>query len=106
MIMSDNRKYQIIISDRAKRMLAEHIRFLAKVNPESARKKKQQIIGELRSLSVFPQRFPFFEDSFIPHNKYHKMYIENRYLVLYQIKDNTVVVDYILDCRKDYNWLL
>ena len=28
------------------------------------------------------------------------------YLVLYQIQDDTVYVDYILDCRKDCSWLI
>lgn len=28
------------------------------------------------------------------------------YLVLYQIQDSTVYVEYILDCRKDYSWLI
>lgn len=104
--MAERKKYRVIISDRAKRMLGEHIRFLAKVGPDAARQKKQQFITELRSLSVFPQRFPFFEEEFIPRNKYHKMYIERWYLVLYQISDDTVYVEYILDCRKEYNWLL
>jgi len=53
-----------------------------------------------------PQRFPFFEDNYIPQNKYHKMFIKNWYLILYQIQDDTVFVDYILDCRKDYSWLI
>ena len=52
------------------------------------------------------QRFPFFEEPYIPPNKYHKMFVEKWYLVLYQIKDDTVYVDYILDCRKDYSWLI
>ena len=60
----------------------------------------------LRSLSEMPQRFPFFEDNYIPPNKYHKMFIKNWYLILYQIQDDTVFVDYILDCRKDYSWLI
>lgn len=35
-----------------------------------------------------------------------KMFIEKWYLILYQIQDDTVYVDYILDCRKDYSWLI
>lgn len=104
--MTENKKFRVIVSDRAKRMLGEHIRFLSKVSPDAARKKKQQFVTELRSLSDFPQRFPFFEEEFIPRNKYHKMYIDRWYLVLYQIQDDTVYVDYILDCRKEYSWLL
>ena len=61
---------------------------------------------EIRSLQTMPQRFPFFNEDYIPANKYHKLYVENWYLVLYQIKDDTVYVDWILDCRQDYSWLL
>ena len=53
-----------------------------------------------------PHCYPFFEAEFMPANKYHKMFVENWYLILYQIQDDTVYVDYILDCRKDYGWLL
>lgn len=34
------------------------------------------------------------------------MYVPKWYLVLYQIKDDTIFVDHILDCRKDYDWLI
>lgn len=104
--MGDNRQYRVIVSDRAKRMLGEHIRFLAKVSPDAARKKKQQIMTELRSLSHWPQRFPFFDADYIPANKYHKMFVDRWYLVLYQVRDDTVYVDYILDCRTEYSWLV
>ena len=52
-----------------------------------------------------PERFPYLDEPYILPNKYHKMFIENWYLVLFQIKDKTVFMDYILDCRKDYSWL-
>ena len=98
--------YKVIISDRALRMLGSHIKFLARVNKKTASEKKQQIMRELRSLSSMPQRFPFFQEDYIPPNKYHKMFIDNWYLVLYQIKDDAVYVDYILDCRQEYSWLI
>ena len=104
--MNQNRKYKVIVSDRAKRMLGEHIRFMAQVNKEAAAAKKKEIMTALRSLSRLPQRFPFFEELYIPPNKYHRMFIEKWYLVLYQIQDDTVYIDYILDCRKDYSWLI
>ena len=106
MTMSDNRKYHVIISDRAKRMLGEHLRFIAKVSQTAAAEKKKQIMDALRSLTEMPQRFPFFEEMYITKNLHHKMYIDKWYIVLFQIKDDTVEVDYILDCRKDYDWLI
>ena len=103
--MSD-KKYKVIVSDRAKRMLGTHIRFMAQVNKDAAKTKKQELIEAMRSLERMSQRFPFFEEAYIPTNKYHKMFVSKWYLVLYQIQDDTVYVDYILDCRKDYSWLI
>ena len=101
-----DKKYKVIVSDRAKRMMGTHIRFLAQVNKAAAAAKTKEIIEAMRSLAHMPQRFPFFEEEYIHPNKYHKMFIPKWYLVLYQIKDDTVYVDYILDCRKDYSWLI
>lgn len=104
--MAESKKYKVIVSDRAKRMLGMHIRFMAQVNKEAAAAKKKEIMASMRALSQMPQRFPFFEELYITPNKYHKMFIEKWYLVLYQIMDDTVYVEYILDCRKDYSWLI
>lgn len=104
--MAESKKYKVIVSDRAKRMLGTHIRFMAQVNKGAAVTKKKEIMTAMRSLSQMPHRFPFFEELYITPNKYHKMFIEKWYLVLYQIQDDTVYVDYILDCRKDYSWLI
>ena len=104
--MTSKNQYKVIISDRAKRMLGTHIRFMAQVDKQAAAAKKKEIMTELRSLCQMPQRFPFFEEPYIAPNKYHKIFIETWYLVLYQIQDDTVYVEYILDCRKDYRWLI
>ena len=52
------------------------------------------------------KKYPFFNEPYIPQNKYHKMFVETGYIVLYQILDDKVYVDYILDCRQDYGWLI
>lgn len=104
--MADNKTYKVIVSDRAKQMLGIHIRFMAQVNKDATRDKKKEIVTALRSLLKMPQRFPFFEEMYISPNKYHKMFVEKWYLILYQIQDDTVYVDYILDCRRDYSWLV
>ena len=104
--MKNKPKYKVIISDRARQMLASHILFLAQKNPASARRKKNELIDAIRSLSTMPERFPFLNTQFIPANKYHKMYVEKWYLIIYQIKEQTVYVDYIIDCRQDYDWLV
>ena len=99
-------RYKVIISDKAREMLGMHIRFLAQVNKKAATELKNRLVDEIRSLEEMPQRYPFFNEIYMPANKYHKMYVKNCYLVLYQIKDDTVFVDWIVDCRQDYQWLL
>ena len=102
----ENEKYTVIVSDRAKHMLGMHIRFMTQINKPAAAKIKEEIMNAMRSLQNMPYRFPFFNEPYIPVNKYHKMYVPKWYLILYQIQDNTVYVDYILDCREDYSWLI
>ena len=87
---------QIIITDGIiDRKVMKHLRYSV-----------DELMEAMRSLERMPQRFPFFEEAYMPTNKYHKMFVAKWYLVLYQIQDDTVYVDYILDCRKDYSWLI
>lgn len=79
---------------------------LAQVNRKAAVELKKRFLEEFRSLESLPQRYLFFNTDFIPPNKYHKLYVQNWFLVLYQIKDDTVYIDWIVDCRQDYPWLL
>ena len=43
--MAEIKHYQVIVSNKAKRMLAAHIRFLAQVGPKAAAAKKQEIMA-------------------------------------------------------------
>lgn len=104
--MEKKPRYKIIVSDRARQMLATHVRFLAEKSPDAARKTKNELLYAIRSLAQMPERYPFLEVEFIPSNKYHKMFVEKWYLVLYQIQDEIVYVDFIVDCRQDYRWLV
>ena len=53
--MADSKRYKVIVSDRAKRMLGTHIRFMAQVNKQAAAAKKEEIMTAMRSaaFSVF-----------------------------------------------------
>jgi len=104
--MEVNPEYKVIVSDRDRQILAGHVCFLAQKNPFAARRVKNNLMDTIRSLYQMPERFPFLDSEFIPPNKYHKMFVEKWYLILYQIKDQTVYVDYIVDCRQDYRWLV
>ena len=84
------------VADRAKTMLGAHAKFLALKSTVAARGMKEKVLAAIRSLSNMPERCPFFDSEFVPRNKYHKIIADNRYLILYQIKDMVVFVDYII----------
>lgn len=52
-------KYTVIVSDRAKQMLGQHIRFLSQINRKAAMELKNRFLKEFRSLGSRPQRYPF-----------------------------------------------
>lgn len=104
--MGKTPRFNVIVSERARQMLGVHMRFLANVSPAAAQKAKADILKAIRSLAVMPGRFSFLNDEHIPSNKYHGMFVGKWYLILYQIKDKTVQVSYIVDCRQDYGWLV
>lgn len=98
-------KYKVFVSEQAIRMLKLNIAFIAEVNVEASSKLKKAIMDGIRSLEYMPKRYPFFNEEYMLPNKYRKMVINKYYFILYQIQDDVVNVDYILDCRKDFKWL-
>ena len=93
--MTDKKTYSVIVSDRAKRMLGTHLRFLAQVNRQAATTKKKELLSAMRSLSQMPHRFPFFQEAYIPPNKYHKMFIQNWYLIPQHLADTEAEREYL-----------
>ena len=102
---SATKRYHEIISERAAEMLMQHVRFLAQVSPRAADKLRADLVEAAESLQEFPERGSWLSDPLLPAYKYRKLLLDRRYLLIYQIKDDTVYIDYILDCRQDYRWL-
>ena len=104
--MVQNKLYKVKISEEAQRGLGRIVSFIALNSIQAARLLKKDLVAEISSLKLLPERTPFLEGEFIPFNKYHKLVVGRSYLVIYQIKDDTVWVDYVIDCRQDYQWLI
>ena len=104
--MVPNKLYKVKISEEAQRGLGRIVSFIALNIIQAARLLKKDLVAEISSLKLLPERTPFLEGEFIPFNKYHKLVVRRNYLVIYQIKDDTVLVDYVIDCRQDYQWLI
>jgi len=104
--MSEEQKFEVIISDAALAMLDSHVEFLARVSEKAATNLMEEILSDIESLSEHPQRFPVFENQFIADNRYHKMLSARRYLVIYEVNNANVFVDHIVDCRQNFEWLI
>ena len=102
----EDRKYIVIISERASEMLVSHARFLAQASEQAAQNLIEEFKASAKSLEGLPERNPRLDVPAMPINKYRKLLIGKQYLLIYQIKGNVVYVDYFIDCRQDYEWLL
>lgn len=87
-------KFQIIVSPKAMQMLVTHAGFLAQVNETAALRLTEAFEDTARSLEEMPQRFPWFSGAFIPPHKYRFALFEKRYMLLYQVTEDTVYIDY------------
>ena len=76
--MPEHESYQVVISKRAAQQLVEHAAFMALLDEKLAHKLE----------------------------KYRKLIFDKCHILLYQIKGQVVYVEYVIDGRQDYQWLL
>ncbi len=100
------KKYSVYLSPTAERMELQHIRFLGQASKKAAVELRNRFVEVFSSLEEMPKRYPFLDEEDFPQNKYRKLFVANWFLVLYEVVEDRVVIDYILDCRQDYRWLL
>ncbi len=103
---SENKRYDVVIADEASQMLLSHARFLAQISESAALRLIEAFQEKAKSLKEFPERNPWLTDPLIPAEKYRKLLLEKRYLLVYRIIERTVYVDAVVDTRQDYGWLL
>lgn len=104
--MENRNKYKVIVSERAMQMLISHAAFLAQVNPQAAEKLTEEFQRAANPLETMPQRCTWLSGEYIPKNAYRFILFEKRYMLIFQIADDVVYADYVIDCRQDYSWLI
>ena len=104
--MEPANKYRVIVSEQAMRMLVSHAAFLAQVSPKAAEQLAASFEASANSLETMQKRCPWLSGAYIPRNTYRFLVFEKRYLLIFQIRDETVYADYVVDCRQDYEWLI
>lgn len=104
--MGQQNRFRVIVSERATQMLIFHAAFLAQASPEAAERLTVEFRKTANSLEMMPQRCPWLAGDYIPKNAYRFILFEKRYMLIFQIMDEAVYVDYVVDCRQDYGWLI
>lgn len=104
--MDNSEFFSVVISEKANKMLVSHAAFLAKVSTQAAEKLVSDFQQTALSLQQLPNRCPWFSEINIPMHQYRYIIFNKRYMLVYQIINKTVYVDYCIDCRQDYGWLL
>lgn len=104
--MEQQNKHRMIVSERATQMLVSNAAFLAQVSPEAAERLTAEFEKAANSLERMPQRCPWLTGEYIPRNAYRFILFEKRYMIIFQIVDDIVYADYVVDCRQDYSWLI
>lgn len=97
---------KIIIASKAQSDLSECVGFVLNVSKESAYTLANDIFSSIESLKTFPERNPIFE---MPNSfpfTIRKFVINKRYIALYAIEDNAVVMYRILDSRRKFDYLI
>ena len=104
--MEQENKYHVIVSEQATQMLVSHAAFLAQVSPEASLRLTAAFEKAAHSLELMPHRCPWLTGENIPRNAYRFLLFEKRYMIIFQIVDNIVYADYVVDCRQDHSWLI
>lgn len=101
-----SKRYNVLVSPRAYTLLSENVSFLANINEKAARALVAEFSRIAKSLSENPERCPYIADDHLPHSKYRKLLFYKRYLALFQIIEDTVFIDFVIDCCQNYSWLI
>ena len=64
--MVPNKLYKVKISEEAQRGLGRIVSFIALNSIQAARLLKKDLVAEISSLKLLPERTPFLEGEFIP----------------------------------------
>jgi len=96
-----SKKFKVILSHEAESMLIEHTRFLANVSVPASKRFLASFKEAKKILSAFPLSGPYEDEDLLPPETYRRYLFYGRYKILYEVGENEVYIDAIVDCRQD-----
>ena len=97
--MSSASEYHVLVSGKARDMLFEHARFLAQVSVQAAEKLFDQFEDGVLSQEKMPECCTYYDNPFMLLRKHRKLSLGKCLLILFQMTDNTVYIDLVIDER-------
>ena len=98
------KKYRVTILGKALSDINACVAFVANVSKSAAKILGDQIYDTIDSLETFPERNPIFEvikDS----TNFRRCLVNERYLIIYLIEADKVIVHAVIDKRKGFQHL-
>lgn len=96
------KRYKVVVSKEADSMLLRHTAFLANVSIPASRSFLSAFREAKSMLSQFPLSGAYENHPSLPPETYRKYLFYGRYKILYEVVQETVYVDAVLDCRQDF----
>lgn len=101
--------YKVIIMPPAKRRLDMYVNYT--IEKLKNRQAAKAILADARTtkkrLSIMADSFKICEDPLLKKYEYRKIMFErHKFLMIYRIQDNQVIVDGMFHELQDYSWIL
>lgn len=100
------RAYKIVITSKGQSDLAECVSFVLRVSKEAALSLANDLYSSIQSLETFPERNAIFEMPKSFPFTIRKLIVNRRYMALYSVETDKVIVYRILDSRRKFDHLL
>lgn len=98
--------YQVEISEQAAKMLVNHADFMSAVSVAAAERLVVLFEETADSLRQMPHRGTWLNSEGVPHYTYRYLLFGKWYLLIYRVIEDTVFVDYVVDGRQEFRWLI
>ena len=98
--------YNVIITAKAQSDISECIAFVMKVSNEAALSLFDDIYANIESLKLFPERNPVFEMPKSFPIVIRKHIISKKYIALYGIEKDSVIIYRLIDSRRNFDYLI
>lgn len=100
------KKYSVVWTSNALSDLSSCVSFVLKVSKEAARELKNAFSLVSESLAFFPEKNPVFPTPKGFPFILRKQVVNNRYLVLYSVEEDKIVIYRVIDVRRNFQQLL